>query len=33
MAFQIEVTDDAELDADVILNWLIAQQAGETGLC
>jgi plasmid stabilization system protein ParE len=32
MAFQIEVSDDAELDADVILQWLIAQHAGGAGL-
>ena len=32
MAFQIDVSDDAELDADIILEWLITQQAGETGL-
>ena len=32
MTFQVEVSEAAEQDADVILEWLIAQHAGETGL-
>jgi plasmid stabilization system protein ParE len=31
MAFRVELTGEAEHDLDVILEWLMAQQAGETG--
>ena len=33
MAFHVEVTPQAEQDADTILEWLLSQHAGETGLC
>lgn len=32
MAFDVRTTPDAEQDAAAILNWLMAQHAGETGL-
>ena len=32
MAFRVEVTPQAEQDADTILEWLLSQHAGETGL-
>jgi len=32
MAFRVEQTEQADLDLDGILEWLLAQQAGETGL-
>jgi plasmid stabilization system protein ParE len=32
MAFRVELAAQAELDLDHILEWLIARQAGETGL-
>jgi plasmid stabilization system protein ParE len=32
MAFRVEVTDEAQRDADEILDWLIAEQAGQTGM-
>jgi plasmid stabilization system protein ParE len=32
MAFRVEVTRKAKQDADAILEWLLAQQAGEAGL-
>jgi plasmid stabilization system protein ParE len=32
MAFRVEITEEAERDATSILDWLISQQAGETGL-
>ena len=32
MAFRVEITKEAERDATSILDWLISQQAGETGL-
>jgi hypothetical protein len=32
MAFRVEITEEAENDARGILDWLISQQAGETGL-
>jgi hypothetical protein len=32
MAFRVEVTPEAKQDADLILEWLQAQHAGETGL-
>jgi plasmid stabilization system protein ParE len=32
MAFRVETSAEAELDAATILDWLIAQHAGEAGL-
>ena len=32
MAFRVETTPQAEQDAENILDWLMAQHAGETGL-
>jgi plasmid stabilization system protein ParE len=32
MTFRIEVTAEAERDADAILEWLVSQHAGETGI-
>ena len=32
MAFRVKQTAQADHDLDVILEWLMAQQAGETGL-
>jgi plasmid stabilization system protein ParE len=32
MAFRVEVTSQAEQDADTILEWLLSQHAGEAGL-
>ena len=32
MAFRVEITPEAEQDANAILEWLLAQQAGEAGL-
>ena len=32
MAFRVEITEDAERDGESILDWLISQHAGETGL-
>ena len=32
MVFRVEVTPSAECDAQAILEWLLDQQAGETGL-
>ena len=32
MAFRVEISAAAQIEADEILNWLIAQHAGETGL-
>ncbi|MDQ2773824.1 MAG: type II toxin-antitoxin system RelE/ParE family toxin [Acidobacteriota bacterium] len=32
MAFRVEISQEAESDAKNILEWLISQQAGETGL-
>ena len=32
MAFRVEITQQAEHDASGILEWLISQHAGETGL-
>jgi hypothetical protein len=32
MALRVELAAQAELDLDHILEWLIARQAGETGL-
>jgi plasmid stabilization system protein ParE len=32
MIFRVEVTAEAERDADAILEWLLSQHAGETGM-
>jgi hypothetical protein len=32
MTFRVEITTQAEHDANGILDWLISEQAGETGL-
>jgi toxin ParE1/3/4 len=32
MTFRVEVSAQAESDADAILDWLLSQYAGETGL-
>lgn len=32
MAFRVKQTTQADRDLDLILEWLMAQQAGETGL-
>jgi plasmid stabilization system protein ParE len=32
MAFRVEVTPQAEQDADAILEWLLSQHAGEAGI-
>ena len=32
MTFRVEVTAEAERDADAILDWLLSQQAGDTGV-
>ena len=32
MTFRVEVSAQAERDAESILDWLISQRAGETGL-
>ena len=32
MAFRVEITPEAEQDSDAILEWLLAQQAGDRGL-
>lgn len=32
MAFRVEVTSKAKQDANAILEWLLAQHAGEAGL-
>lgn len=32
MAFRVEISPSAEADAEGILDWLISQQAGKTGL-
>jgi plasmid stabilization system protein ParE len=32
MAFRVEITPQAEEDANAILGWLLSQHAGETGL-
>ena len=31
MAFRVEVSDQAERDADSILEWLLSQHAGQAG--
>jgi plasmid stabilization system protein ParE len=32
MAFRVEISAQAESDAEAILEWLISQRAGETGI-
>ena len=32
MTFRVKLTSTAELDLDAILTWLLAKEAGETGL-
>lgn len=32
MIFRVEVTAEAERDADAILEWLLSQHAGDTGI-
>ena len=32
MAYHVEIADAAQSEAGEILNWLVAQHAGETGL-
>ena len=32
MVFRVEITEEAERDANGILEWLIVEQAGEPGL-
>lgn len=32
MAFRVEISAQAEQDADAIFEWLISQHAGETGV-
>ena len=32
MTFRVEITAEAERDADAILEWLLSQHAGETGM-
>jgi plasmid stabilization system protein ParE len=32
MVFRVEISAEAETDADGILEWLISQHAGETGI-
>ena len=32
MTFRVEVTAEAERDADAILEWLLSQHAGDTGI-
>jgi plasmid stabilization system protein ParE len=32
MKFRVETTAEAERDADAILEWLISEHAGETGI-
>ena len=32
MAFRVEITEEAERDGHGILDWLISEHAGETGL-
>ena len=32
MAFRVEITDEAQRDARSILDWLISEQAGKSGL-
>lgn len=32
MTFRVETTAEAEQDADAILEWLLSEHAGETGM-
>ena len=32
MTFRVEVTAEAEREADAILEWLLSQHAGDTGI-
>ena len=32
MAFRVEISDQAERDADSILEWLLSQHAGQAGI-
>jgi len=32
MAFRVEITEEAEADSKTILEWLISENAGETGM-
>jgi toxin ParE1/3/4 len=32
MAFRVEISEQAERDAGAILEWLLSQHAGETGI-
>lgn len=32
MTFRVEISADAERDAEAILEWLFSEQAGETGI-
>ena len=32
MTFRVEISADAERDAETILEWLLSEQAGETGI-
>jgi plasmid stabilization system protein ParE len=32
MTFRVEISADAERDAEAILEWLLSEQAGETGV-
>lgn len=32
MTFRVETTGEAERDADTILDWLLSQHAGDTGI-
>jgi plasmid stabilization system protein ParE len=32
MAFRVETSADAELEAEAILQWLLAQHAGDAGI-
>lgn len=32
MTFRVEMSAQAESDAEAILDWLLSQHAGETGL-
>jgi plasmid stabilization system protein ParE len=32
MTFRVEISADAERDAEAILEWLLSEQAGETGI-
>jgi plasmid stabilization system protein ParE len=32
MTFRVEISADAERDTEAILEWLLSEQAGETGI-